>query len=55
MGGGLTPSAEMQSVYFTAPADWANHTQDALFGWVLPLYGVYSQVWIKVKVFTDGY
>ena len=38
VGGGSYPSAEKQSVYSTAPADWANYGRDVvnhsgLFAW----------------------
>ena len=29
-GGGLTPSLDMQSVYSTAPVDWANAVRDSV-------------------------
>ena len=34
----ITPSAEMQWVYSAAPADWANHDEDWIFGYHQYLY-----------------
>ena len=47
--GGLYPSAEVQSVYSTAPANWANNTKETSFKKSKKISDTYWQLFVLVR------